>query len=101
MRRVRTAKKLQIQEPIQSQPPTTAIAVQPPLQPTLVRSNQAADAAAVRPVVSAEQAKALWDEYIETCRAILRPEDYTYYVCSRSKEGKEQKPVAFRTREAA
>lgn len=55
----------------------------------------------VRPIVSAEEAKRLWDEYNETCRAILNENDYIYYACGKKADGYECKPIACRTRSLA
>jgi hypothetical protein len=53
----------------------------------------------VRPVVSAQEAKKLWKEYIELCQEILDDSDYIWYVSwSLHQPGgfdKEQKPEAF------
>lgn len=67
----------------------------------IVPFSQATNDALVRPVVSAEDAKARWDEYTAICRAILEPNDYTYYACAKKPDGYDVKPVAFRTRVGA
>lgn len=73
---------------------------QPKAEIVVVRPAGTEDAL-VRPAVSAEDAKKRWDEYIETCRAILNESDYMYYACGKKSNGWDEKPIAFRTRKGA
>lgn len=72
-----------------------------PAKAEIVSFNPSAKDALVRPTVTAEDAKARWEEYVAICRAILDENDYTYYACYRDKDGKEAKPIAYRTRAGA
>lgn len=62
---------------------------------------KASEAQIVRPLLSPEQAKAEWQNYIDTCRAILEESDYSYYACAKKPDGYDAKPIVFRTRAAA
>lgn len=55
----------------------------------------------VRPVLTPELAKAEWDNYIATCKAILEPGDYIYQACAKKPDGWDVKPLGFRTRDGA
>lgn len=79
-------------EPSKPQPQTvTALSTVP----------KASEAQIVRPLLSPEQAKAEWQNYIETCRAILDESDYSYYACAKKPDGYDARPIVFRTRAAA
>lgn len=67
----------------------------------IVPFNSTAKDALVRPTVTAEDAKARWEEYVAICRAILEENDYMYYACYKDKDGKDAKPIAHRTRDGA
>jgi hypothetical protein len=49
----------------------------------------------VRALVTPEQAKLEWENYLSLCRAVLDESDFMYYVHYRNKQGDEEKPVAF------
>lgn len=67
----------------------------------IISGPRASSSEIVRPVVTPEQAKTEWENYIATCKAILDPGDYIYYACGKKPDGWDVKPMAFRTRDGA
>jgi len=74
------------------------VVLEPPTQTEALVQVQAG---IIQPEVTADEAKRIWDEYVDLCNKILEPGDYVYYVHYADAEGKEQKPIGKGSKELA